>query len=136
VRVGGRDGSRVPGWRSLADHEGVCHVVGVARAAALRGCEPDVALALVAVGSGDVHWALAFAAAARCEVAESAEPRRRTVVSVSGSLIGSCEGDCGQHRVQCCLVLHKKGGETTDLTYAQALDEALLRLDRRADRTT
>ena len=46
-------------------------VFGVAREAALRECEPDVALALVAVGNGVVDWAVAFAAAARCEVAEA-----------------------------------------------------------------
>ena len=46
-------------------------VFGVAREAALRECEPDVALALVAVGNGVVDWAVAFAAATRCEVAEA-----------------------------------------------------------------
>jgi hypothetical protein len=46
-------------------------VFGVARGAALRECEPDVALALVAVGNGVVDWAVAFAAAARCKVAEA-----------------------------------------------------------------
>ena len=46
-------------------------VFGVAREAVLRECEPDVVLALVAVGNGVVDWAVAFAAAARCEVAEA-----------------------------------------------------------------
>jgi len=77
-------------------------VFGVAQEAALRECEPDIPLALVAVGNGVVDWAVAFTVAARCKVAEATEPRLRTVVTVGGALIGSCEGDCGQHRVQCC----------------------------------
>ena len=44
---------------------------GVVREAALRECEPDVALTLIAVGNCAVDWAVAFAATACCEVAEA-----------------------------------------------------------------